>query len=110
MRLNGTLQYEIIAEDEYNEFGEIVSQHTRQRTWSDVIDCQIQTNTDTRKGRYDDGEFRMCQFTVLTELIPVSSHSSLGRVRLTRLGENLGEFRVASVENLMSVGRTQIVV
>ena len=74
--------------------------------WSDPLPCSIKTNSDNRKGRYEDGEFRQASFTILVECIPFPYN----RVKLERMGENLGEYRVMNAEPLTTVGRTQIVV
>lgn len=103
MRYNGTLRYEILSEGEVDEYGE---PNPAQCAWSEAIPCSIKTNSDNRKGRYEDGVFRQSSFTILLECIPFPYN----RVKLERLGEALGEFRVMSVEPLTTVGRIQIVV
>ena len=95
MRTNGTLRYEIIddASVTLNEYGEptqaVVSvdnendnetQQASEPGWSDPINCSIGVNSDNRIGKYEDGEF------------------------------HVGEYRVMSVIPLKSVGRTQIIV
>lgn len=106
MRFNGLLKYQIeLAEsEELNEYGEIET--SQSPSWSDDIPCSIKTNTDTRKGHYEDGEFRQASFTILIELAEFSAK----RVKLSRLDEELGEYRVLSVEPLTTVGRVQILV
>lgn len=103
MIYNGTLRYEILAEGGINEWGEPIE---AQSTWSEAIPCSIKTNSDNRKGQYEDGEFRQASFTILIECI----HFPYNRIKLERMGENLGEYRVMSAEPLTTVGRTQIVV
>lgn len=105
MRYNGTLKYQTLTENEQvNEYGEPVA---AQVSWSDPVPCSIKTNHDTRKGTYEDGEFRMASFTVLIECV---AGFAADRVKLERLGEDLGEYRVLSVEPLATVGRIQIMV
>lgn len=105
MRYNGTLKYQTLTENgQVNEYGEPVA---AQVSWSDPVPCSIKTNSDTRKGRYEDGEFRMASFTVLIEY---REGFAAERVKLERLGEDLGEFQVISVEPLTTVGRIQIMV
>lgn len=103
MRYNGTLRYEILAGGGTDEFGEPIE---AQSSWSDPLPCSIKTNNDNRRGKYEDGEFRQASFTILVECVPFPHN----RVKLERLGENLGEYGVMSAEPLTSVGRTQIVV
>lgn len=103
MRTNGYLTYETITEGGLDEFGEVVE---AQSVWNAPVKCNIKTNSDTRKGRYEDGEFRQASYTVMVELQEIT----FNRLRLVRRGEDLGEFRVMTAEPLASVGRTQIVV
>lgn len=105
MRYNGFLQYQIVSQsEELNEYGEIDT--AQSVSWSNEIPCSIKTNTDTRKGKYEDGEFRQAFFTILIEISPINAK----RIRLSRLGEDLGEYRVISIEPLVTVGRVQIMV
>lgn len=106
MRYNGLLNYqnELSDSEELNEYGEIAT--VQSPSWSDDIPCSIKTNTDTRKGHYEDGEFRQASYTILIEFAEFNAK----RVKLSRLGEELGEFRVLSVEPLSTVGRVQILV
>lgn len=103
MRTNGTLRYEIIEGGALNEYGEPIAATS---SWSEDIPCSIKTNNDTRKGKYEDGNFRQASFIILIELA-VFPHR---RISLARLGEELGEYDVLSSEPLTTVGRTQIVV
>lgn len=104
MRTNGTLRYEMLNGGGLNEWGEVAD--IAQSTWSVPIPCSIKTNSDTRKGKYEDGEFRQASFLILVEVMPFPHV----RVKLERHGEELGEYRVLSSEPLTTVGRTQIMV
>lgn len=103
MRCNGYIKRFLSQDEAIDEFGEPVAQQT---SWSDPIPCSIKTNNDTRKGKYEDGEFRQASFIILIE----SESFDAERVKLSRLGEELGEYRIMSVEPLVTVGRTQIMV
>lgn len=103
MRTNGHLQYQILTGGGMNEYGEVVAS---EQSWSDPIPCSIKTNSDTRKGMYEDGVFRHASFTVLIELAKFPHN----RIKVERLGEELGEYDVIAVEPLTTVGRTQIIV
>ena len=104
MRYNGHLQALIESEESViDEYGEIES---RSESWGDEIPCSIRTNSDTRLGKYEDGEFRQASFVILIEL----SRFDAKRIRLERFGEDLGEHRVMSIEPLTTVGRIQIMV
>lgn len=105
MRYNGSLKCQTLTGNEQmNEYGEPVA---AQVSWGDPVPCSIKTNNDTRKGKYEDGEFRMASFTILIEFV---AGFAADRVKLERNGEDLGEYRVLSVEPLTSVGRIQIMV
>lgn len=105
MRYNGSLKCQTLTGNEQmNEYGEPVA---AQVSWGDPVPCSIKTNSDTRKGKYEDGEFRMASFTILIEFV---AGFAADRVKLERNGEELGEYRVLSVEPLTSVGRIQIMV
>lgn len=103
MRTNGALKYEIISACGVDEFGEPIEAHTE---WSEAIPCSVKTNSDNRKGKYEDGEFRHASFVVLIE----GDSFSGNRISLKRRNEDLGEYRIISVEPLESVGRIQIIV
>jgi hypothetical protein len=107
MFTNGFLQYKIVNEDaEFNEYGEPVSDAASE--WSEPIACSIKTNKDNRKGKYEDGEFRVASFIILLE--DRNEPFDANRVRLERYGNTLGEYRVQSIEELRTVGRLQIIV
>lgn len=104
MRTNGTLRYAVITEGGENEYGEV--DDTASVNWSDKIPCSIKTLSDSRIGKYEDGEFRQASYQILIEL----AEFPYNRIQLERLGEDLGEHRVISAEPLSTVGRTQIIV
>lgn len=105
MRYNGQIRYTTQGKSQLNEYGELEDE---QDEWSDYLPCSIMTNSDTRKGKYEDGQFRQSSFTILTELL--TSPYSITRVQINREGENLGEYQIQSVENIPSQNRTKIVV
>ena len=132
MKLNGTLKVALTSKAVVNEYGEITQSSVE---WSNPIDCCITTNSDNRKGKYEDGEFRASAYMVLLEdsetiykalrnadntLVNVGNDggilgveyqtANIDRVMLSRYGENLGEFRVQSIELFPSVGRVQLIV
>ena len=130
MKLNGTLKIALTSQEKVNEYGEIIHSGF---DWSKPIDCCITTNSDNRIGKYEDGEFRASTYMVLLEDSGVLYDAltsiddtlvgngtdggifdveyqrlNIGRVALSRYGENLGEFRVQSIECFPSVGRIQL--
>lgn len=105
MRTNGTLQIELRTDTGVNEYGEAIGDEI---TYSDPVPCQITTNSDTRLGKYEDGEFRQASFTILLEIS--DPNFDCERVKLTRFGKELGSYRVLSCDPLYSVGRIQILV
>lgn len=107
MRTNGKLQYQILVPGGVDDNGEPIASR---ETWSDSIACGIKTNSDNRKGAYEDGEFRVASFTVLLEADAQHQFESIRRIRLVRGSEQLGEFRVISSEPIITHGRFQITV
>lgn len=103
MRVNGSLEYAVVTGGGVNEYGEAVPSVTG---WSEPVPCSIMTVSDTRLGTYEDGEFRKASFQIMIEV----ARFPYGRIRLERLGEDLGEYRVISATPLATVGRTKIVV
>lgn len=104
MRTNGYISILRVMGGGYNDMGEI---EPAEQDWSEPIPCNIKTNTDTRKGVYDGGEYRHASFTVLIER---PMRGAMTRVRLERFGEDLGEYDVLSTEQMPGMGRTQIIV
>lgn len=109
MRTNGTLQYQIQQPGGLDAYGEPIAPR---ETWSNAIACSIKTNSDNRKGAYEDGEFRVASFIVLLEADAQSAqqYGAIKRVRLMRNAEALGEYRVACSEYLSTCGRFQLTV
>lgn len=107
MRTNGTLQYQQLSVGGIDADGEPIASV---ETWSDAIACSIKTNSDNRKGVYEDGEFRVASFLVLLEADAKQKFESIKRVKLMRGSEYLGEFRVISSEAIVTHGRFQIMV
>lgn len=105
MRYNGTIQYEETTNGGKNEYGEPIP---AQSGWSEPIKCSIKANTDTRKGKYEDGKFRQASYVVLLECQKIPP--CISRVRITRYTENLGEHDILNIEPLITVGRIQILV
>jgi hypothetical protein len=106
MRTNGFLKYEIVKEvADFNEYGEPDTEAAVE--WSEPVPCSIKTNSDNRKGKYEDGEFRVASFVVLIE---EQDKFSSSHIYLERSGEALGEYRIQATEALETVGRIQITV
>lgn len=105
MRKNGSISYETATPGGTNEWGEPIPATTG---WSDPIDCSIKANSDTRKGRYEDGVFRQASYVVLIEAQTLPT--GIKRLRLTRHTEDLGEHDILNIEPLLTAGRIQILV
>lgn len=105
MRKNGSISFEVSHDGGKNEHGEPIQASSE---WSEPIYCSIKTNSDNRKGKYEDGNFRQASFVVLMETQEIPTGSN--RVKLTRLTEDLGEYDIINIEPLLTVGRLQILV
>lgn len=105
MRKNGSISFEQTQEGGKNEWGEPIPAVTE---WSEPVFCSIKTNSDNRKGKYEDGNFRQASFVILMETQELPS--GVSRVKLTRYTEDLGEFDIISIEPILTLGRLQILV
>lgn len=105
MRINGTIRAMTSAGAALSEWGEPAAQ---EQTWSDPVPCHIKTDTEDRTWTYSDGTQRRASFTVLTE--GPQAMSLAGRVKLERLGEELGEFEIVSIVPVASMNRVKITV
>lgn len=129
MRYNGTLEYYIEPEVQMNEYGEIddsedveesgtdteetqESEETETETseWSDGIPCSISTIRNNNNARYQATIERVASFNVLIPITAEYDFKSRARVRLTRDGEQLGEYEVILSERIPTQGRIRIVV
>ena len=107
MRTNGTLQYQKLSTGSVDDNGEPIAPT---EAWSEEIACSIKTNSDNRKGVYEDGEFRVASFLILLEADAKQQFESIKRIKLKRGSELLGEYRVLCSEPLVTQGRFQITV
>lgn len=105
MRTNGTISFQTIISGGKNQYGEPIPATTE---WSEPINCSIKTNSDNRKGKYEDGEFRQASLVVLLEVQTLPT--GIKRLRLTRYTEDLGEFEIINIEPILTMGRIQIMV
>lgn len=116
MQTNGTISPAIITET-VNEYGEVSA---TDKEWGDAVPCLIQTNTDNRIGKYEDGEFRVSSHTVVIEcdaslfenesqetddLGILATATALGRVKMEKHGYTLGEYRIQSCDLFPRMGR-----
>lgn len=103
MRTNGIVFSIEVQGASVNQYGEPTKGETIEGA---PIPCAIITNTDTRKGVYEDGEFRQASYTILIE----EQEFHHDRIKLQRGREELGEFRVLRAMPLLTVGRVEILV
>lgn len=103
MRYNGSIQGLIVTPGGVDRYGEVMEASTE---LTEPYQCAIKVNSDTRKGVYQDGEFRQASYSILTE----GDEFPHDRVILKRGHETLGEYRVLNVEPLTSLGRVEITV
>lgn len=104
MRHNGLIYNQILVGGGIDGNGEPIP---AEQAWGEPIPCVVTTNSDSRKGKYEDGMFRQASFTILLEGVV---REPLSRIRLRREQEEVGEFDVLSVEPLSTIGRTKVIV
>lgn len=104
MRTNGYLYILEVTGGGIDLNGEPIS---TTEEWSDAIPCNIATNQDSQKGKYENGVFRQASFTILTDIV---ISGVVKRVKLERFDEDLGEYDIMSVVKVPGMGRTKIVV
>lgn len=73
--------------------------------WSEPKSCRILTNTANRLAQYQDGTFNAATYTMTIDGLQTFPYKF---VRLERQGEQLGEFKVASAEQLDVVNATKV--
>lgn len=110
MRTNGIIYLKLSealhgSENSFDEDGNPIAEIS---AWGEPIPCSIRNLSDDRRAKYEDGEYRQSSFEILIEVQKPAA--KITAVRLQRYGENLGEFKVKSVEPLFGVGRIRIVV
>jgi hypothetical protein len=84
MRVNGTLEYLVEQTSSFDEDGVPTPLAS---TWSQPIECWIQTNTHNERGTYQDGKFTQASYLVLIERQHLDTMPS--RIRLKRCVENV---------------------
>lgn len=100
---NGYYQFELNIGGGEDEQGRPL-QTTAQ--WSTPAPCRISTNNDNRRARNEDGTFHDATYTMTFDGLLSFPYK---RVRLERLGEQLGEYKVVSSEQLEAVQATRVV-
>lgn len=103
MKCNGELYYVSTIDASIDENGEPVPSYEK---WSEPIPCGIETISENYLAKYEDGELHNSSFSILIE----GNHFVNSRVKLTRYGVSLGEFRIISCTPLPLVNRTKIIV
>ena len=75
-------------------------------SWGDPIYCSITVNKRNNLGKQNGNSFTVASYEILIGPQPFTAE----RVKLERLGKNLGEFSVMFTEYLEAVGAIKIVV
>lgn len=104
MRVNGTLSYLIEQTASFDEDGVPTPNVS---TWSQPVECWIQTNTHNERGTYQDGKFTQASYLVLLERQRLATEPS--RVRLVRGTKELGEYDVQDCQRV-HLDRIKIIV
>lgn len=108
MRENGTISYKTLYNNTpIDSNGDPVAASAY---WSAAIPCLVRTITDTRKAKYEDGEYRAMSFEILVETAYAELLGNKGYVWVVRKGESIGEFQIISYEEMPTVGRIRIIV
>ena len=99
---NGTLTYAdpTVAQSDLDEDGLPVA--ASESVTRKTVVCTISTLSEDRKGRYDDGRYRNCQYSVTFNLEEVGTgFNSVGSVSLSHdIKGNLGAFEIQRTEFL----------
>jgi hypothetical protein len=99
---NGSLQYKITTGGGFDENNDPVAVTSE---WSDPIECWIEANTHSNKGRYADGKFTIAAYTATIDDQPFSAD----RVQISDSeGTTIGEFAVQGIQRLELAGRIKI--
>lgn len=75
-------------------------------SWGEPIECRIQTNSYSEKGKYEDGKFTMSSYTIYTDIQPFTAE----RIRVSINGTERGEFNIQYLETLSITGQMKITV
>jgi len=94
---NGTMKYGSTAQSDLDSDGLPVA--ASEALQQEVI-CTISTLTEDRKGRYSDGRYRNCQYSVTCNLEDVGTEfKDVRSVRLVHdINGDLGTFQVQRIE------------
>ncbi len=111
MRTNGEMRVQIILDGGLDGRGEPLPPAVE---WSEAVPCHIAERGEASWTEYEDGACRRAGYSVLAEPRLVAGAlppcAPVRRVRLSRLGEELGEFAVAGASPLETQGRLRITV
>lgn len=72
--------------------------------WSEKITCRVQVNTYNKRGKYKDGQFVQCSYTIF-----VQGRIITDRIMLYYNGSEV-EYTIQSADYLPMIGKTQITV
>jgi hypothetical protein len=100
---NGTIEAKAKAGGGFDEDGYPVKP---EEIFGVPIPCNVQVNKRNNLGKQNGNTFKIASYIVLIEPQPFEAE----RVRLNRLGKDLGEFSVMFTEWLEAVGALRIVV
>lgn len=110
MRTNGVIYLKLSealqgAETGFDEDGNPIPEISE---WGEPIPCSVRNISEDRRAKYADGEYKHSTHEVLIECQTIEH--PIYAVRIQRYGKELGEFKVKSIEPLVTVGRIKIVV
>ena len=72
-----------------------------------TVNCHIQTVTNNKQGKYEDGRFINSSFEIF---IDYNKSFNAENIEIFKNEQSVGKFPIQSVEHLQLVGRTKITV
>ena len=72
---------------------------------TELIQCRIQVNTDSKKGKYEDGRFTQCSYVIFVQRKELNPDRLIVHINGTQR-----EFTVQSIQYLNMTGHTRITV
>lgn len=93
--LNGILTYSQIETQRLDKYGNPIAENATEKH----VQCFINTSSENRNGRYEDGQFKHATYNVLVDMDSVEDNFNPKRISLLHQQKgNLGSFPVQRIE------------